>query len=167
MRWPTRGRTFGTAIATARATEPGSSPARLWRARRKGSISIVRTSTAEPSGSRECGPREGVNPEPDIAGGSRNIPNTGRPPGRPFPTQVLQRSNRATTPSRPQLSTVRCTEGPCTSWTAWRLPAAGHRGQRRRSVTDGSGTELTQIRAQGWSRGCLSRPQSFRAGSWS
>ncbi len=85
MRWPARGRTFGTAIATARATEHTSSPARLWRARRKGSISIVRTSTAEPSdpsGSRECGPREGVNPEPDIAGVSRNIPNTGRPPGR-------------------------------------------------------------------------------------
>ncbi len=49
MRWPARGRTFGTAIATARATEHTSSPARLWRARRKGSISIVRTSTADPS----------------------------------------------------------------------------------------------------------------------
>ena len=71
MRWPARGRTFGTAIATARATEHTSSPARLRRARRKGSISIVRTSTAEPSGYRERGPRDGVKLAPDISGISR------------------------------------------------------------------------------------------------
>ncbi len=83
MRWPARGRTFGTAIATASATEHTSSPARLWRARRKGSISIVRTSTADPSGYRERGSRDGVKLAPDTSGISLNIPDTGRPRGRP------------------------------------------------------------------------------------
>ncbi len=98
MRWPARGRTFGTAIATARATEHTSSPARLWRARRKGSISIVRTSTAEPSGYLECGPREGVNPKTGYRWRIAEHPEHGAACGPPFSS--LRRFQTETLPIR-------------------------------------------------------------------